>query len=135
MRASPARRGGSRSWSDPPRRRAHTIALRRRKGTLGAIELLAFNLTEWGVHCVELRQNMVWNQHLNHQRPDQGGPPPYRDSKPADPNPAMIRQRAIRGGTVTRAEARKTIVSEGYGEPGAQFEVVCSVGCCACVSR
>jgi len=33
---------------------ADTIALRRRKGTLGAIELLTFNLTEWGVHCVEL---------------------------------------------------------------------------------
>ncbi len=80
---------------------ADTIALRRRKGTLGAIELLAFNLTEWGAHCVELRENMVWNQHLNHQRPDQGGPPPYRDSKPGDANPTMTRQRAIRGGTVT----------------------------------
>src|SRR5580765_3752705 len=33
---------------------ADTIALRRRKGTLGAIELLAFILTKWGVHSVEL---------------------------------------------------------------------------------
>jgi hypothetical protein len=80
---------------------ADTIALRRRKGTLGAIELLTFNLTEWGVHCVELLENMVWNQHLNHQRPDCGGPPPYRDSKPGDPNPKMTRQTVIRGGTVT----------------------------------
>jgi len=71
---------------------ADTIALRRRKGTLGAIELLAFNLTQWGVHCVELLENMVWNQHLNHQRPDVGGPPPYRNVK---------RQTVIRGGTVT----------------------------------
>src|SRR5262245_19933765 len=43
---------------------ADTIALRRRKGTLGAIELLAFNLTEWGVHCVELLENMVCNKDL-----------------------------------------------------------------------
>jgi hypothetical protein len=74
---------------------ADTIALRRRKGTLGAIELLTFNLTGWGVHCVELLENMVWNQHLNHQRPDDGGPPPYRD-----PNPAIKRQTPIRGGTI-----------------------------------
>jgi hypothetical protein len=80
---------------------ADTIALRRRKGTLGAIELLTFNLTEWGVHCVELLENMVWNQHLNHQRPDDGGPPPYRDSKPGDLNLRMTRQTPIRGGTVT----------------------------------
>ena len=80
---------------------ADTIALRRRKGTLGAIELLAFNLTQWGVHCVELLENMVWNQHLNHQRPDVGGPPPYRDSTPGDPNSFMKRQTVIRGGTVT----------------------------------
>ncbi len=71
---------------------ADTIALRRRKGTLGAIELLAFNLTQWGVHCVELLENLVWNQHLNHQHPDVGGPPPYRN---------MTRQTVIRGGTVT----------------------------------
>ncbi len=75
---------------------ADTIALRRRKGTLGAIELLTFNLTGWGVHSVELLENMVWNQHLNHQRPDEGGPPPYRD-----PNPKVKRQTVIRGGTVT----------------------------------
>src|SRR5689334_8767650 len=80
---------------------ADTIALRRRKGTLGAIELLAFNLTKWGVHCVELLENLVWNQHLNHQRPDVGGPPPYRDSSPGNPNPFMKRQTPIRGGTVT----------------------------------
>ena len=56
---------------------ADTVALRRRKGTLGAIELLAFDLTEWAAHCVELRENLLWNQHLNHQRPDEGGAPPY----------------------------------------------------------
>ncbi|HEX5706111.1 MAG TPA: hypothetical protein VFX96_02365 [Pyrinomonadaceae bacterium] len=73
---------------------ADTIALRRRKGTLGAIELLAYNLTRWGAHCVELRENLVWNQHLNHQRPDEGGAPPYS-------LPSVKRQTVIRGGTVT----------------------------------
>ncbi len=73
---------------------ADTIALRRRKGTLGAIELLAFNLTRWGSHCVELRENLLWNQHLNHQRPDAGGRPPYGP-------PGLPRQAPIRGGTVT----------------------------------
>jgi hypothetical protein len=73
---------------------ADTIALRRRKGTLSAIELLAFNLTRWGSHCVELRENLGWNQHLNHQRPDEGGAPPYS-------LPSVNRQSPIRGGTAT----------------------------------
>src|SRR5215211_6091414 len=55
---------------------ADTIALRRRKGTLGAIERLTFDLTKWGVHCLELRERLVWHQHLNHQRPEEGGAPP-----------------------------------------------------------
>lgn len=73
---------------------ANTIALRRRKGTLGAIELLTYSLTRWGVHCVELRENLIWNQHLNHQRPDEGGKPPYS-------LPSITRQNVIRGGTAT----------------------------------
>ncbi len=73
---------------------ADTIALRRRKGTLGAIELLSFILTKWGVHTVELRENMVWNQHLNHQRPDEAGIPPYS-------LPSVRRQSPVRGGTVS----------------------------------
>ena len=73
---------------------ADTIKLRRRKGTLGAIELLAFILTKWGVHSVELLENMVWNQNLNHQRPDEGGTPPYS-------LPTVLRSTPIRGGTVT----------------------------------
>jgi len=52
------------------------VALRRRKGTLGAMESLAFNLTGWAAHAVELRERLIWNQHLNHQRPDAGGVPP-----------------------------------------------------------
>ncbi len=60
---------------------ADTIALRRRKGTLGAIERLAVNLTGWACRAVELRENLSWAQHLNHPRPDAGGVPPYSDSR------------------------------------------------------
>ena len=73
---------------------ADTIALRRRKGTLAGMERLTYNLTGWGVHCVELRENMVWNQHLNHQRPDAGGDPPYGLA-------SITMHTPIRGGTVT----------------------------------
>jgi hypothetical protein len=72
---------------------ADTIALRRRKGTIGAIELLAFNLTKWGAHAVEMRENLAWHQHLNHQRPDAGGMPPLSQ-------PGVTRNTVIRGGTV-----------------------------------
>lgn len=51
---------------------ADTIALRRSKGTLSSIERLTYDLTKWGVHCVELRDRLVWSQHLNHLRPDVG---------------------------------------------------------------
>jgi len=71
---------------------ADTIALRRRKGTLGALERLALNLTGWGCRCVELRENLGWTQHLNHQRADAGGRPPYA-------NPALTRFDIPRGGT------------------------------------
>jgi hypothetical protein len=78
---------------------ADTIALRRRKGTLASIERLTYNLTQWGVHCVELLENLVWNQHLNHQRPDGGGDPPYGLTR--EGRPRMTRFTPIRGGTVT----------------------------------
>lgn len=72
---------------------ADTIPLRRRKGTLGALERLAADLTRWPCHCVELRSNLGWNQHLNHQRPDAGGAPPYG-------SPSITRFTVPRGGTV-----------------------------------
>jgi hypothetical protein len=72
---------------------ADTIALRRRKGTQGAIELLAYNLTRWAAHCVELRESLCWLQHLNHQRPDAGGAPPYAC-------PHLTRYHVPWGGTV-----------------------------------
>jgi hypothetical protein len=59
---------------------ADTVALRRRKGTRGALERLAFDLTGWAVHAIELRDCLAWAQHVNHLRPDEGGAPPV----PAD---------------------------------------------------
>ena len=44
---------------------ADSIALRRRKGTLGAIEKLTYDLTGWGVHCVEIRNRMLCTQNIN----------------------------------------------------------------------
>jgi hypothetical protein len=75
---------------------ADTIALRRRKGTLGAIERLAVDLTGWACRAVELRENLSWAQHLNHQRPDAGGVPPYQDARLI----ALGHRLVPRGGTV-----------------------------------
>ncbi|HTM22938.1 MAG TPA: hypothetical protein VL172_20590, partial [Kofleriaceae bacterium] len=73
---------------------ADTIRLRRRKGTRAAIELLAYDLTGWPVHAVEMRDRLVWSQHLNHQRPDAGGRPPL-----ASETTGLLT--VPRGGTVT----------------------------------
>ncbi|MEJ7602127.1 MAG: hypothetical protein WKG01_29795 [Kofleriaceae bacterium] len=73
---------------------ADTIFLRRAKGTLGAIERLAHDLTGWAAHPVELRENLVWAQALNHQRPDRGGAPAYAQ-------PPFGRHTVIRGGFAT----------------------------------
>ncbi len=73
---------------------ADTIALRRRKGTLGAVERMASNLTGWPARATEMMPNLAWAQHLNHQRPDAGGGPPWGGDAP---RPAQPR----RGGTVS----------------------------------
>lgn len=76
---------------------ARTVHHRRRKGTLGAIESLTFALSGWAVHTVELRRRLAWNQHLNHQRPDEGGAPPT----PLTIASSEHISGAARGGTVT----------------------------------
>jgi hypothetical protein len=89
---------------------AGTVALRRRKGTLAAIEKLTHSLTKWAVHCVELRENLVWNQHLNHQRPDAGGKPPYAGGW-------VTRFTPIRGGTVTLRDPAMLALLNGPFDP------------------
>ncbi len=96
---------------------ADTVALRQRKGILGAIERLTYNLTGWGVHGVELRENLLWNQHLNHQRPDAGGAPPYG-------LPTVDRFTPIRGGTVTlRDPAMLSLVNTPFDPFGHTVDV------------
>lgn len=97
---------------------ANTIRLRRRKGTIGAIERLAFDLTKWGAHVVELRENLAWHQHLNHQRPDAGGMPPLS-------LPGVTRNTVIRGGTVpVRDPAMLTFLGTPF-DPYAYYADVC----------
>lgn len=60
---------------------ADTIALRRRKGTLGALEQITYNITGWAPHATELFTRITWAQHLNHQRDDNAGRPLYDDDE------------------------------------------------------
>jgi len=104
---------GTSHLSGPPRTLradvADTIALRRRKGTLAALERLAANLTGWAAHAVELFPRLAWAQHLNHQRPDAGGRPPYAE-------PGVDRFTVPRGGTVpVRDPAMLSLLGTPFG--------------------
>ena len=89
---------------------ADTIALRRRKGTRLAIERLAANLTGWAARCVELRENLGWQQHLNHLRPDFGGASFYAQD-------TITRFVPRRGGTVPlRDPARLSLLGTPFDE-------------------
>ncbi len=48
---------------------ANTIRLRRRKGTLAALEEIANNVTGWEARAVEFFQLIATTQYLNHRRP------------------------------------------------------------------
>jgi hypothetical protein len=88
---------------------ARTVFHRRRKGTLGAIESLAFTLSGWAAHAVEMRERLVWSQHLNHQRPDAGGLPPLAL--------ATSISAAIRGGTVNLRDPALLSLLNGPFDP------------------
>ena len=47
---------------------AHTISLRRRKGTVLALEQLARDVTGWGAHAVEFFKRLAVTQYMNHIR-------------------------------------------------------------------
>jgi hypothetical protein len=96
---------------------ARTIHHRRRKGTLGAIESLTYSLSGWAAHTVEMRERMAWNQHLNHQRPDEGGKPPV---------PVMINRDksisgAVRGGMVNMRDPTQLTFLNGPFDPYAHL--------------
>ena len=56
----------------PRREVANTLALRRRKGTLALLELLASDVAGWPVRVEEFYRRLGWMQHLNHLRPGRG---------------------------------------------------------------
>ena len=88
---------------------ARTIFHRRRKGTLGAVESLAYTLSGWAAQSVELRNNLVWTQHLNHQRPDAGGRPPLGERRSL--------AAAVRGGTVSLRDPALLTFLDGPFDP------------------
>ncbi|MEM9578059.1 MAG: hypothetical protein AAF999_13725 [Pseudomonadota bacterium] len=59
---------------------AHTIALRRRKGTALVLEQLARDVTGWDAKAVEYFQRLCWTQYMKHQRPQALQAPDMRQS-------------------------------------------------------
>ena len=56
----------------PRREVANTLALRRRKGSLALLELLASDVAGWPARVEEFYRRLGWMQHLNHLRPGRG---------------------------------------------------------------
>jgi len=63
---------------------AHTIALRRRKGTAVVLEQLARDVTGWNARAVEFFRELGWTQHMNHDRGDVHYCPEFRNMEPLE---------------------------------------------------
>lgn len=63
---------------------AHTIALRRRKGTAAVLEQLARDVTGWNARAVEYFQLLGTTQYMNHLRPANHYAPDLRRREPLD---------------------------------------------------
>jgi hypothetical protein len=61
---------------------AHTIALRRRKGTAAALEQIARDTTGWPARVVEFFQTLATTAHMNHVRPGHHYAPDLRAWEP-----------------------------------------------------
>lgn len=61
---------------------AHTIALRRRKGTAAVLEQLARDVTGWNARAVEFFQLLGTTQYMNHLRPGNHQAPDLRRWEP-----------------------------------------------------
>jgi hypothetical protein len=59
----------------------HTIAWRKRKGNLSALEDLAGQVTGWGVRAAEFFEQLGWSQNLNHIKADHLQSPNLRNHK------------------------------------------------------
>jgi hypothetical protein len=63
---------------------AHTIAYRRRKGTVSVLEQLARDVTGWDAKAVEFFQHLVMTQYMNHLRPRCLAAPDLRAFEPLE---------------------------------------------------
>jgi hypothetical protein len=63
---------------------AHTIAYRRRKGTVVVLEQLARDVTGWNANTVESFQRLVTTQYMNHLRPRCWATPDLRQWEPLE---------------------------------------------------
>lgn len=63
---------------------AHTIAYRRRKGTVIVLEQLARDVTGWNATAVEFFQRLVMTQYMNHLRPRCLASPDLRQWEPLE---------------------------------------------------
>ncbi|MDN0075081.1 hypothetical protein QU481_15605 [Crenobacter sp. SG2303] len=63
---------------------AHTIALRRRKGTAAVLEQLARDVTGWNARAVEFFQTLATTQYMNHVRPRNHYAPDLRQWEPLE---------------------------------------------------
>jgi len=74
-------KGVSAAVDDPRAEVANTISMRRRKGTILALEELARDATGWGAHAVEMFQTLGVTQYVKHPRPWRHYAPDLRDWK------------------------------------------------------
>ncbi len=63
---------------------AHTIAYRRRKGTVSVLEQLARDVTGWDAKAVEFFQHLAMTQYMNHLRPRSVVAPDLRAFEPLE---------------------------------------------------
>jgi hypothetical protein len=63
---------------------AHTIAYRRRKGTVGVIEQVARDVTGWNASAVEFFSRLIVTQYMNHRRPQCLASPDLRRWEPLE---------------------------------------------------
>ena len=68
----------------PRREIANTIGLRRAKGTLALLEVLANDVAGWPARAVEFYSQLGWTQHLNHQHAERGGTVDLRNGAALD---------------------------------------------------
>lgn len=86
---------------------AHTIALRRRKGTALMLEALAHDVTGWPAHAVECFEQLATTQYMKHVRLHAPASAPVRDAG------ALLRRGGAFNGVAHTAEMRRPETGAG----------------------